>query len=263
MSMTASAIWKGIIQFGMVSVPVKFFSAVEDRKVHFRMLHRTDHAPVKQKMVNPRTGKPVPYEEIRRGYMDKGEIVLLEDQELQSIEPEPSREIEITRFVDPAVIKHQWYDRPYYLGPDGNSETYFALAKALERSDLEGFARWTMRKKAYIGALRVEAGRLIMITLRYAREVIDASELPRPKTRSLEQQEIRMAEQLVQALEGDFDPAAFKDEYRNRVMELIETKARGGKLELLKPKKRKAEVVSLTDMLRRSVRKIREERKVA
>jgi DNA end-binding protein Ku len=103
----------------------------------------------------------------------------------------------------------------------------------------------------------------MMITLRHAGEVIDASELPRPKARSLEKQEIRMAEQLVHALEVKFDPAAYKDEYRNRVMELIQTKARGGKMEFKKPKKRKAEVVSLADMLERSVRKAREERKVA
>jgi len=261
--MTARAIWKGMIRFGMISVPVKFFSAVEDRKVHFRLLHSNDHAPIKQRMVNPRTGKPVPYEEILRGYLGNGEIVVLEDQELEAIKPEQSREIEIARFVEPGLIRHQWYDRPYYLGPDGISESYFALAKALESTNKEGFARWTMRKKAYIGALRVESGLLMMITLRHAREVIDASQLPRPKTRSLEQQEIRMAEQLVRALEGDFDPESFKDQYRIRVMDLIETKARGGKPEFKKPKKRKAEVVSLTDMLKRSVRKIKEERKVA
>jgi len=244
-------------------VPVKFYSAVEDRKVHFRLLHEKDHIPVVQQMVNPRTGKPVPREEIRRGYMANGEIVLIDDQELEAIEPEHTREIEITRFVDPALIKHQLYDRPYYLGPDGASEQYFAFAKALERTKKAGFARWTMRKKAYIGALRVQAGRLVMIALHYAAEVIDASELPRPETRSLEQQEIRMAEQLVHALEADFDIASFKDEYRNRVMELVETKARGGKMKFKRLEKRKAEAGSLTDILKQSVRMVKKEKKVA
>ena len=102
-----------------------------------------------------------------------------------------------------------------------------------------------------------------MVTLRFAREVIDAAELPRPKGRDLLKEEIKMAEQLVHALEGEFNPVEFHDQYRERVLELVETKARGGKIKMEKPRERKAEVISLTDMLKQSIKKVREERKVA
>jgi DNA end-binding protein Ku len=263
--MAARAIWKGIITFGPISVPVKFYSAVEDRKIHFRMLHDKDHVPVSQQMVHPRTGEPVPREKIQRGYPDpeEGVIILLRDEELKDLEPEDSREVTITGFVNQGYFGHQWYDRPYYLGPDGNQQSYRALVRALEKSGQEGFARWTMRRKFYIGALRAEKGYLSIITLRFSREVIDAAELSRPGGRDLLKEEIKMAEQLVHALEGDFNPAEFHDRYRERVLELVETKDRGGKLKMEKPKERKAEVISLTDMLKQSIKKIREERKVA
>ncbi len=262
--MAARAIWKGIIKFQNIAVAVKFYSAIEDRKVHFRLLHQTDQTPVSQKMVNPVTGEAVPYEQIRRGFeTDQGDIVLLEDEELQSLEPEFSRIVEITRFVEPARINHQWYDRPYYLSPDTDAESYFALARALENNQREGVARWSMRKKSYIGALRGDKGYLQMITLRHAGEIVAASELPRPEGRPLEKQEIKMAEQLVRALEDTFDPAAFRDEYRQRVLELVETKARGGTVKFEKPAKKKTKVVSLQDLLKKSVQRAEEERKIA
>ncbi len=262
--MAGRAIWKGVIRFGMIAVPVKFYSAIEDRKVHFRLLHQKDQTPVSQKMVNPITGEPVPYEEIRRGYeTEEGDIILLEDEELQSLEPEASRDIEITRFIDPDRINHQWYERPYHIGPDTNPESYFALAKALEIKQLEGLARWRMRKKSFIGALRVENGYLQVITLRYAGEIVSASELPRPAGRPMEKQEIRMAEQLVRALGGKFDPALFKDEYRSRVLELVEAKARGGTVKFEKAEKKVRKVVSLRDLLKKSVQLAEEERKIA
>lgn len=263
--MAARAIWKGTIMFGPVSIPVKFYSAAEDRKIHFRMLHDKDKVPVVQEMVHPRTDEPVPREEIRRGYVEagEGEIVILEEEELEELEPEATREVTIKGFIDPAQIGHQWYDRPYYLGPDGNPQNYITLARAMEQAGKVGFARWTMRKKSYIGALRAENGYLKMITLRFSDKVVEEDELPRPRGRELEKQELDMAEQLVRALEGDFNPADFHDEYRERVMELIRTKARGGTMRVEKPKKRKVEVISLMDKLKQSIRQAREERKVA
>jgi DNA end-binding protein Ku len=262
--MAGRAIWKGVIRFGSISVPVKLYSAVEDRKIHFRLLHQKDQTPVSQKMVHPNTGETIPHEEIRRGYeTEDGEIVLLDDEELQSLEPEASRDIEITRFVDPDRINHQWYDRPYYMGPDSDAKSYFALARALEKEKKEGFARWSMRKKRYIGALLAENGYLKMITLRYADEIVDVSELPRPISRPFEKQEIQMAEQLVRALEAEFDPSAYRDEYRDRVLALVETKARGGTVTFEKIKEKKPEVVSLADMLKKSIQRAKEERKIA
>ncbi len=259
--MSARAIWKGEISFGGVSVPVRFYSAVEDRKIHFRLLHEPDRTPVEQRMVDPRNGKPVPGEQIRRGVeTDTGEIVMLSEEELEGVVPEASREIEITRFMRQGKISYQWYDRPYYLGPDGGNENYMALAWALEKERKEGVARWTMRKKRYVGALNGENGRLKLITLRYAGEVIDAGAIPRPEGREFEPMELQMAGQLVDALTGDFEPAAYRDEYQHRVRELINTKALGNVYRFEKPKRRRPETASLADTLEQSLAGIRKQK---
>src|SRR5690606_16183198 len=129
---SARAIWKGVLRLEDVEVPVKLYSAVEDKRVSFRLLHREDGVPVKQVMVNPDTGKVVEYEDIQRGYVTpEGRIVRLDPSELDELEPEPSRDIEVLRFVPPDAIEHRWFERPYYLGPDGDADAYFALAAAL------------------------------------------------------------------------------------------------------------------------------------
>lgn len=262
--MAARAIWKARIRLRDVTVPVKLFSAIEDRKVHFRLLHAKDRVPVTQRMVDPRTEEPVPPASIRRGVeTGPGEIVMLTAEELRALEPEESREIVILQFVDSTRIGRQWYDRPYYLGPDGDPQAYFALADALEKENKEGLARWTMRKRTYRGALRFYDKYLMLTTLRPAAEYIAASELPRPGGRPLDRRELEMAAQLVQALEGDFEPRRFQDEYRQRVLELVDRKARGETISFPKAPRRRAEVVSLADMLEKSVRRVKKERKSA
>lgn len=239
--MAARAIWKGVIRFGSAKVPVKLYSAVQDRSVHFRLLHKTDRQPVEQRMIDPERGEAVPNEETRKAYpITRSALVILDREELEQLNPKPSREIEVTRFVDPAEIDHRWYERAYYLGPDQSSAAYFALAEALGRKGKEGVARWTMRNKEYIGALRNEDGYLMLITLRHAEEVVDASHLQAPEGRALDKREVAMAEQLVEALAGPFDPSEFRDEYRQRVIELAEEKARGGKPKVTKFRPRPA-----------------------
>ena len=223
----ARAMWKGTIKFGRVEVPVKMYSAVQDQDVHFRMLHKTDKEPVQQQMVNPETGDVVPSERIRKAYDDGDVLVILDDEELEALQPEPSREIEITRFIDRTDITHQWYDRPYYLGPDGANGDYFALNEALLGTEKQGVARWVMRNKEYVGALVAEGDHLLLITLRNADEVISAESLTPPAGRKPDARELKLAEQLVSGLAADFDPAEFRDEYRDRLVEFLEKKAKG------------------------------------
>lgn len=253
--MAARAIWKGRIRFGDVDVPVKLYSAVKSTGgVHFRLLHEKDLVPVKQEMVNPATGKVVAYEDVRRAYpTDDGRLVMLDEEELAELEPEASRDIEITRFVDPAVITHQWYDRPYYLGPDDSDADYFALAEALRSQEKEGVARWVMRNKEYVGALRLEDEHLMLMTLRHAGEVVPASALKAPGGRELDKREIQMAKQLVSALEGDLDLESYRDEYRERVLELVEAKASGKVLKFPKAPAKKKKEDSLSAMLEKSL----------
>jgi DNA end-binding protein Ku len=252
--MAARAIWKGVVKIGTLSVPVKLYSAVQDRKVHFRLLHKTDHEPVKQRLISADSGDEVEYQSVRKAFpITRGRMVMLESEELEKLEPEDSRDIEVTRFVDPSEIDHRWYDRAYYLGPDGDQKGYFAAAAALERKGKEGVARWVMRDKEYVGALRAEDGYLVLITLRHADEIIATEALKPPGGRELAQRELDMAEQLLSALSGRFEPTEYRDEYRARVMELVEAKSKGHKPKVVafRPKKQKED--QLADALEASL----------
>jgi DNA end-binding protein Ku len=258
----ARAIWKGVVHVGTLTVPVKLYSAVKSHAVHFRLLHKTDKQPVKQQLISSDTDEPIEYAEVKKAFpVSRGRLVLLEKEELEKIEPKDSRDIEVTRFVDTGDIDHRWYERAYYLGPDGDQKGYFAAAAALERKKKEGVARWVMRDRSYIGALRAEGGYLMLITLRHAEEIIAAEALKPPTGRPLAQREIEMAGQLLSALHDEFDAEQFKDEYHERVMELIETKAAGRKPKVVKfrPKKETDDVTdalaaSLAGMKKRSAR---------
>jgi DNA end-binding protein Ku len=260
--MAARAIWKGDIKMGSAKVPVKLYSAAQDQTVRFHILDKRSKTRIRQHMVDE-SGKEVPNEEIRKGFEVKpGTFVILDEQELEKLEPETSREIEITQFVAPKEIPPEYYARPYYLGPDGDQYVYFALAQALRNKEKEGIAHWVMRKQRYAGALRAEDDHLVLFTLRNAEEVLSAKDLPRPAGRAPDKKELTMAKQLVSLLEGEFDPGEYKDEYRQRVMEFIEKKAKGHapKLHLVKTKRRAA---SLDKVLSRSIEALRKERKAA
>ncbi|HEY7816968.1 MAG TPA: Ku protein [Vicinamibacteria bacterium] len=259
----AATIWKGVIRLGDATVPVKLHSAVKDRTIRFRLLDESKGEPVEQRMVHPGTGKAVPFEQIQRGIeTESGEIVMLDEKELATLEPRESRDIEIVRVVPREAIDHRWYVRPYWLAPDGESPDYFALAKALEEEEREGVARWTMRKKEYQGALHARDGYLMLITLRHASEVVSAAELEGPTGRELDAREMKMAAQLVEALSGEFEPAQYEDEYRNRVAELIEAKASGKRVRL-EPKRERKKPGTLTAALEQSLKQARKERSVA
>jgi len=229
--MAIRAMWKGVIHFDAIRVPVKLYGAVEDRNVHFRLLHRQDLEPVHQALVNPETDEVVPRENTGRAYItESGERVLLNQSELAALEPEPSRDIEILGFLPLHVIDHRWYDRPYYLGPDEDSADFFALADALEAMQVEGLARWVMRNKSYVGALQLYQGYPMLMSLHHAEEVIPVESLAPPKGPPLDQRELGMARQLIEMLESEFEPQEYHDEFRERVLEMLAAKAQGKRL---------------------------------
>ena len=260
--MAARAIWKGDLKMGSAKVRVKLYSAAQDQTVRFHILDKKSKSRVKQHMVD-QSGKEVPNEEIQKGFeVQPGTFVILDEKELGELEPEASREIELTQFVAPKEIPPEYYDRPYYLGPDGDQSAYFALARALRNKEKEGIAHWVMRKQRYAGALRAEDDHLMLFTLRNAEEVLSAQDLPRPAGRAPDKKELTMAKQLVGLLEGDFDPDEYRDEYRQRVKGFIEKKAKGHapKLHLVKTKRKAA---SLDKVLSRSIETLRKEKKAA
>jgi DNA end-binding protein Ku len=258
--MAARAIWKGKLQLGRTTVPVALYSAVVDKAVRFHVLDQRSETRVKQHMVIPQSNKEVSNDEILKGYqIEPGVFVTLTKKELEQLQPKQSRDIEISRFVPPKNVSSLWYDRPYYLGPDGDESAYFALAEALANKEKEGIAHWVMRGKEYVGALRAEGDSLMLVTLRHAEEVVPAEALPSPEGRALDKKEIGMARQLVEALAGEFNPEEFRDEYRERVQEFIEQKAKGKKPRLHAVKSKKA-TPSLASALSKSIAALKKQK---
>jgi DNA end-binding protein Ku len=267
--MAARTMWTGNLKLGSSGgIPVKLYSAIQDRAIRFHVLDAKTRSRVKQHMVTPDSGDEVPSGEIRKGFeVEPGTFVALDEEELSKLEPKASRDIEIMRFVPSGHISHVWYDRPYYLGPGGDSGKYFAFVSALEKESKEGVVRWIMRKKAYVGALRTSGDYLTLITLKHADEVVPEGSLPAPKARDLSDKELKMAGELVRALEGEFNPEDYRDEYRDRVLKFVEAKARGKKPRLGSVRRKKT-TESLAKDLARSLSSLKrgshdKERKIA
>ena len=264
--MAARAIWKGQLKIGGTKIPVKLYSAVQDRTVRFNVLDDRHKMRVKQHMIDPDSGEEVPTEEIQKGYeIEPGRFVILTKEDLEALQPPPSRDIEIVEFVDQDAISQQWYERPYYLGPGdgtGGANDYFALAEALQNKEREGIAQWVMRNKYYAGALRAVDDYLYLFTLRDANEVILAKDLAKPTGAAPTQKEVAMATQLVEMLKGEFNPADYKDEYRERVMEFIERKAKG-RAPRLQPAKTKRQTGGLDTALAKSIAALKKEKRAA
>ena len=251
--MAARAIWKGELKIGTQKIPVKLYAAVEDKSIRFHILDDSKRNRVKQHMVQPESGEEVETKDIRKGYeIEPGRFVILDDEELEKLKPEPSRDIEVSGFIPIKAISQQFYERPYFLGPDGDQANYFALARALENQETEGIAHWVMRNKAYSGALGAQDGYLVLSTLRNAGEVIAADELPKPDGRAPTKKEIEMAKLLVSMLEGEFNPDNYKDKYRERVLEFIAKKAKGHAPRLAAVKT-KRKTTSLDTVLAKSI----------
>lgn len=248
------ALWKGVLHLGNQKVPVTFYSAIIDRVVHFRLLHAKDKEPVEQRIIRKSDGQEVPAAERRKAFpVDRDRLVILQPEELEQLDPPDSRDIEILRFVPRGVLGDQWFDRPYFLGPDHDTGDYFALAAALQASGCAGVARWVMRDKQQLGALMADNGYLYVISLHRAEQIlrVDAGQLPASKAPS--EKELALADQLVESVSGQFDPAAWHDEHHERVCELIEAKAKGKKVPT-KTVKRKPETSDLAAALQRSLK---------
>ncbi|HEY6876995.1 MAG TPA: Ku protein [Polyangiales bacterium] len=260
--MPARAMWKGSLRIGREQLPVKLYSAVEEHGVHFRLLDARSQSKVQQQLVDPETDEIVPYQEARHGFPIADGYVLLDKKELEALAPKPSRTIALAGFLAADQLAPEWLIRPYYLGPDGEAGAYFGLAAALEAEGSVGIARWVMRNQAYTGALSAKDGYLLLTTLHSADEVAQA--LPAPSGRAQSDKEVKLAEQLITAYEDAFDPAEYRDEYRERVEQFVEQKAKGHKPRLKKPTT-KREAGDLSAALAKSLAgaKKAKERKVA
>jgi DNA end-binding protein Ku len=228
----ARAIWSGSISFGLLNVPVKLYSAVARRGISLREIRESDSARIRHLRVVEGTKEEVPYEEIVKAFeITKGNFVPLGKDEMATLAPEKSRTIEVRDFVDLEEIDPIYFYSPYYLGPaDGAERAYSLLARAMGESGKVAIARFVFRNKEHLAAIRPTDGVLTLTTMRFADEVVPAEELQdvlpaeNPK---VPKREIEMAGQLIESLTREFDPTAYRDEYREQLMALIERKAEG------------------------------------
>jgi DNA end-binding protein Ku len=228
----ARAIWTGAISFGLVNVPVKLYSATSPKTVRFHQLSSKTGARIRQKRVDPSTGDEVPYEEIVKGYeLTPDRYVLISPEELEALDPKATKTIDIEEFVELAGIDPLYYDHSYYLAPTaGGAKAYRLLLDAMGDSGKVGIGRVVLRSKQQLCALRPTGGVLTLSTMLFGDEVLAPDrldELDAITEAEATDRELRMAEQLIESLSAEFDPSKFRDEYRERVLELIERKASG------------------------------------
>jgi DNA end-binding protein Ku len=228
----ARAIWSGSISFGLLNVPVKLYSAVARRGISLREIRESDGARIRHRRVAEGTDEEVPFEKITKAYeVSKDRYIPLAKSELEALAPEKSRAIEVKDFVDLEEIDPIYFDSPYYLGPaDGAERAYSLLARAMEGSGKVAIARFVFRNKEHLAAIRPTDGVLTLTTMRFADEVVPPEELEDvlpAETPKVAKREVEMAEQLIESLTRGFDPAAYRDEYREQLLAMIERKAAG------------------------------------
>jgi DNA end-binding protein Ku len=234
--MTGGTIWKGYIHFGDTDVPVKLHAAVKEERIQFHLLHRRDLVRLRQQMICAYEKKPVPAEAQARGFeVEDGKFIIIDPEELEQTVPESSRIIEVHEFVERAQIDPIFLERVYYLGPDALSEGYNALVVAMQEMDVAGICTWTMRKRAYLGALQAREGILRLNTLRYADEVVSVKSLALPEI-PLSEKELKIGSDLIDQMTAPFQPQKFSNEHEKKLQELIEKKARGEKITLQRPR---------------------------
>jgi DNA end-binding protein Ku len=225
------AIWSGSVSFGLVNVPVKLMTATSPKDVRFHQLHDADGGRIQQKRVCSVDSEEVDYQHIVKGYdLGGGRYVIVEPEELAAIDVEASRTIDIEEFVDLAEIDPVFYEKSYYLVPDGRAEKPYALlVETMEKTGKVAIGRFVLRTKQYLTTLRARDGVLVLATMLYADEVINPEELEVPTTADTapSQRELDMAAALVESLSAPFDPTKYHDDYREKVLALIEAKADG------------------------------------
>ncbi|PND35273.1 Ku protein [Achromobacter pulmonis] len=257
-------IWKGAISFGLVHVPIVVHAATRPQRLDFDWIDRRDDAPVGYQRINKRTGKPVASEDIVKGYeYEKGEYVYMNDEDFKRANVAATQTVEIQGFVDAAEVPIYYYDTPYYLAPDRRGEKgYVLLREVLRQAGRLGLARVVLHTRQYLCALLPQGDALMLITLRYAGEILSADDLDLPagKTAAPAARERDMALRLVEEMTGPWDPQAYRDDYREDLLAAIEKKIKAGRTHVLaeaedgaKAPRESAKVIDLMSLLKQSI----------
>ena len=259
----ARPIWQGSINFGLVSIPVALYSAEADGSIDFDLLDRRDFSRVRYRRVNEKTGREVPWNEIVKGYeYEKGEYVALTDDDFLKANVKATQSIDLLDFVDGADISPVYFDKPYYLAPTKTGRRAYALLRAvMKRTGKVGIARVVIRSRQHLAALLVEESVLVLNLLRFSHELRDPAALDVPEADSARgsNQELKMAEQLVETMAGKWNPKKYRDEYHQDLLQMIDKKIKSGQTKAIEPEepvrpaKRQGKVVDIMHLLRQSM----------
>jgi DNA end-binding protein Ku len=259
----AHAIWSGSINFGLVTIPVKLFTAVKTDELSFNLLHAKDEGRIKYERICSIDEKPVPWDEIVKGYeFEKGQYVILTDEDFKRVNPEATQSVDILEFVELDKINPMYFDKPYYLEPTKQGRHAYALLReTLEHTNRVAIARVVIRTKEYIAAVKPIDGALVLELMHWSSELVAADSLDIPGREKLPEKELKMARMLVDTMSvEEFEPEKFTNKYHDELLTMIEARAQGK--ELPKPKKApaRAKVVNLMDVLAQSLEESKKRR---
>ena len=245
------SIWSGSISFGLVNVPVKLTTAVSPKDVRFNQLHKTDNVRIQQKRVCPADGQEVGYDDIVKGYeISPGNYIVVDPDEIAALSPVATHTVDIEEFVDLDEIDPIFFEHAYYLVPDKRAEKPYALlVETMQKTGKVALGRFVLRTKQYLVVLRARDGVLVLSTMLYADEVVATEDLEIPSAADTapSEKELKMAAQLVESLSAPFDPDKYHDDYREKVLALIEAKADG---EIIaQPETAAAETAPVVDLM--------------
>jgi DNA end-binding protein Ku len=253
------AIWKGSISFGLVNIPIALYPATRKEELKFRLLRAKDLSPVNYKRVAEKDGREVPWDEIVKGYeYEKGKFIVLNEKDFQRVDLEATQTVDIKDFVDLDEIDPMYFYKPYYLEPQkGGDKAYALLREALADGKKVGIAKVVIKTRQYLAGVKALKHALVLELMHFAEELADAEKLHVPKKTEVGKREKEMAEALVKSMTSKWDPAKYKDDYRDALMEVIEEKVESGGKEIEeKPKEKKpsTKVIDLVAVLQESLK---------
>jgi DNA end-binding protein Ku len=254
----AASVWSGYLTFGLISMPVRLFSAARSSHVQFNMLHRDDHVRIKQQLYCPQDQRVVTRDEIVKGYeYEKGEYVIIEPADIKKIEPKTTKAMEILEFVKASDIDPVYFESSYYLVPEeGGQRPYALLTRALEESEYVAIAKVAMHNREYTVFLRPTNGGIMLHTMYYEEEVRQVEQFGKTSGMELKDAEIKVAHQLVEALAAEFDPKKYHDTFEENVKKLIQARLEGKEVAAVEKPRKPAPVVDLMAALKESLAQI-------
>jgi DNA end-binding protein Ku len=250
--MASRAMWKGAISFGLVTVPVSLNVAVRPKDVRFHQVHDKDGGRIREKRVCELDGREVPYEHVAKGYeVAKGEVVVIGRDELKAVDSAADKTIALEQFVELPEVDPLYFDRTYFVAPDGKAaaHAYALFTSVLEKAGQVAIGRIVISTKQHLCMLRAKDGLLMLTTLVYADEIAEAPDVPRATPSA---QELKMASLLLDQMAAKFEPERFRDEHRERVIQLVKERAQGKPIQIVEPGA-PAKITDLTEALRRSI----------